>query len=53
MFEFDIEEIKRELNGLSYREKMERLENYHNKLFASINRILEMRKELEYCGFII
>ena len=53
MFEFDIEEIKRELNGLSYREKMERLENFHNKLFASINKILEMRRELEDCGFII
>ena len=53
MFEFDIEEIKRELEGLSYREKMERLENYHNKFFVSINRILEMRRELEDCGFII
>lgn len=53
MFEFDIEEIKNKLEGLSYREKMERLENYHNKLVASINRILEMRKELVDYGFII
>ncbi len=53
MFEFDIEEIKNELEGLGYREKMERLENYHNKLMASLNRILEMRRELEEYGFIV
>ncbi len=53
MFEFDIEEIKNELEGLSYREKMDRLENYHNKLIASLNRILEMRREVEEYGFIV
>ena len=53
MFEFDIEVITRELDGLTYREKMERLENFHYKLFASLNRILEVRRELEDCGFII
>ena len=53
MFEFDIEEIKDKLEGLSYREKMERLENYDNKLMASLNRILEMRRELEEYGFIV
>ena len=46
MFEFDIEDVKNDLEGMSFQEKMEELESLSDNLNLALSEIMDLQQEL-------